>query len=257
MAFFEGMSIIETLTGLINCGSEFDCETLQKMLLSDQECAVDMSVCEALKQAIKQDADGNLFLDMPISLRVNEIHLKGENPIVLEDSVWDDERFPVTSIQVGATQPASLIAYKGGLVLSFSSTSDNSCYFIWQAPHEWKEGSGIEVHIHWAISDDGSGLGAENVKWDLTYSISDIDTAIPDETTKSLTIDVQDRISEWHYVDDIIEIDMEGHKISNCIIFSLTRDVSVANDYADEAYLIEIDVHYQKDSVGSKEEYIK
>ena len=45
--------------------------------------------------------------------------------------------------------------------------------------------------------------------------------------------------------------------LKNCIIFSLTRDVAVANDYASAAYLVEADIHYQIDSLGSKEELVK
>ena len=108
------MSIVEELTSLIQCGSHYDCETLKKLLLAEPECASNMSVCEALKSAIKLDQDGNIFLDIPISLRVNEVHTKGENPIVLEDTVWEDLRFPATGVRVGGAQPATEQAYRGG-----------------------------------------------------------------------------------------------------------------------------------------------
>ena len=62
------MSIVEELTSLVQCGSHYDCETLKKLLLAEPDCASNMSLCEALKSAIKLDQDGNIFLDIPLSL---------------------------------------------------------------------------------------------------------------------------------------------------------------------------------------------
>ena len=53
------MSIIEDLTSLVQCGSNYDCETLKKLLLAEPDCASNMSLCEALKSAVKLDQDGN------------------------------------------------------------------------------------------------------------------------------------------------------------------------------------------------------
>ena len=251
------MSIIEDLTSLVQCGSNYDCETLKKLLLAEPDCASNMSLCEALKSAIKLDQDNNIFLDIPIGIRALEFHATGGNPIVLEDTVWDDLRFPASSVRVGSAQPASEQAYRGGIVLSFASNADNSIYFIAQMPHAWKEGSEIDIHLHWTIPTSGAGGGAENVKWDLTYSAASMGDLFPVESTATTTVDVQNIAAHTHIFTDIVDIDMAGFTISNCIIFSLTRDVSVASDYAQAAYMVEADIHYQIDSLGSKEEYVK
>lgn len=251
------MSIIESLSELVQCGAEYDCDTLIKMLLTENECGVDLSICEALKMAIKQDAEGNLFLDIPISLRFVEAHLMGENPVVLEDTVWDDLRFPASAVRVGSAQPANEQGYRGGIVLSFASNADNSIYFMAQMPHRWKEGTDIEIHLHWTIPTSGAGGGAENVKWDLTYSVANIGGSFPVQSSLTVTHDVQNDSAHDHLLTEIGTIDMAGMTVSNCIIISLTRDVSVANDYAQAAYLVEADIHYQIDSLGSKEEYVK
>ena len=251
------MSIVEDLTTLVQCASHYDCETLKKLILAEQECASNMSLCEALQLAVKQDSSGNIFLDLPISLRIEELHTKGENPVVLEDTVWDDLRFPASAVRVGSAQPATEQSYRGGIVLSFASNADNSVYFIAQMPHKWKEGTDIEIHVHWTIPVSGAGGGAENVKWDITHSVASIGGSFPVESTITATHDVQNDSANDHLLTNIGTIDMAGHTFSNCIIFSLTRDTGVANDYASAAYLVEVDIHYQIDSLGSKEEYAK
>ena len=251
------MSIVEELTSLVQCASHYDCETLKKLLLAEPDCASNMSLCEALKSAIKLDQDNNIFLDIPIGIRALEFHATGENPFIAEDPVWDDLRFPASSVRVGSAQPASEQAYRGGIVLSFASNADNSIYFIAQMPHRWKEHSDIELHLHWTIPVSGAGGGAENVKWDLTYSMSNIEGSFPVESTATVTRDVQNDTANDHLYTEIVEIDMDGMTFSNCIIFSVTRDVSVANDYASAAYLVEADIHYMVDSLGSKQKLVK
>ena len=251
------MSIIEDLTALVQCGSHYDCETLKKLLLADPECASNMSLCEALKSAIKLDQDSNIFLDIPIGIRALEFHATGANPIVLEDTVWEDLRTPASAIKLSGINPPTETAYKGSSVLAFPTNADKTIFFIVQMPHSWKEGSEIEFHIHWTIPVSGAGVGAENVKWDFTYSIASLGGSFPAETTETATRDVQDDTADDHLYTDVVDIDMAGESISCCILCSLTRDVAVANDYANSAYLVEVDFHYQRDSMGSKTEAVK
>jgi len=49
--------------------------------------------------------------------------------------------------------------------------------------------------------------------------------------------------------------DMNGSGISgvsSMLICSLTRNTDVADNYADDVYLLEVDFHYQFDAPGSK-----
>ena len=251
------MSIVEELTSLVQCASHYDCETLKKQLLVESDCASNMSLCEALKSAIKLDADGNIFLDIPISLRVNEIHLKGENPVVLEDTVWEDLYTPASAIKLSGGSPPTETAYKGSSVLAFPTNANKIIYFGLHMPHSWKEGSEIEFHIHWTIPTSGAGVGAENVKWDFTHSIASTGELFPAESAETTTVDVQDTLLDTHIYTDVVDIDMTGETISSVLLCSLTRDVAVASDYAASAYLCVIDFHYQRDSMGSKTEAVK
>jgi hypothetical protein len=53
-------------------------------------------------------------------------------------------------------------------------------------------------------------------------------------------------------------IDGTGKTLSSMIICRLYRDVSDANDtYASDAFLLEIDFHYEIDTVGSRTELTK
>jgi hypothetical protein len=49
-----------------------------------------------------------------------------------------------------------------------------------------------------------------------------------------------------------------GKKISSMLMCKLQRNSSnVLDTYANAAYLLEFDIHYQKDDIGSKTELVK
>jgi len=180
----------------------------------------------------------------------------------LIEPVWDDLVIPTARIKLGGANPASEQAYRGGLVAAFSSTSDNYLYFTFQLPHRYKEGEDVHFHIHWTIPVSGSGVGAENVQWILTSSasspIAGSPESFPVETTHSaFTVDVQNASANEHLVSDVATISGSSFKVSECIICSLHRNIGVANDYASDAYIVSIDLHYPIDTMGSRSEWTK
>jgi len=167
--------------------------------------------------------------------------------------LWDDLTTPVLiSKKIVGKEPAD-VAYRGGMVQAFSDSADNAVAFNAQLRHAYREGSDIEFHIHAVLPKAGAGSGVENIKFDFTYSWSNIDAVVPAETTVNTTIDVQDYAAHTHYLITIKDIIAGvGKTISSVIICSLTRDVGVANNYEDDIYLVSLDFHYERDTNGSR-----
>jgi len=172
---------------------------------------------------------------------------------------WDDLRFPANALRVGTAQPATEQAYKGGIVLSFASNQDNSVSFNAQMPHGLVMGLDLDFHVHITLPTSGAGAGAENVKFDMTYSWAGIGGSFPAETTLTATRDVQNDSADDHIFMDLGQVLYSNRGagsdgVSDMLICSLTRDVSVANDYSSAVYLIEADFHIQINAPGSREE---
>ena len=197
---------------------------------------------------------GNIKTDL---VAPSDLHVDcgTDKTIVLDETVWDDLRTPISTAKAIPGKEPKEVAYKGGIVYEFEDGRDEGCAFNVQLPHDYKEGSDIEFHIHMLIRTSGAGIGAENVKWDFTHSWSNIGDAQPTETTVPATIDVQNDTEDTHYLKEITAtITGTGKKISSMLICSLTRDVSVANNYTDDVLVMEVDFHYQIDTIGSRQE---
>jgi hypothetical protein len=177
----------------------------------------------------------------------------------LQSAVWDDLRTPANNVKLDSTKPPTETLYRSGQVLSFVKNSNNKIYFNVQIPHNYKIGSDLEFHIHIVLPINGAGLGAENIKFDFTYSWADINSDFPIATPVEATLDVQNKIADNHILMEIAKI-IDGSlidSVSSMLICSLERDVSVANNYDNSVYLLEVDFHYQIDTMGSRQEVIK
>jgi len=172
---------------------------------------------------------------------------------------WDDLRFPASAIRLSGATPPSETSYKDGQVLSFASNQDNTIYFNAQMPHGYNM-EDIEFHIHMVLPVSGAGAGAENVKFDLTYSWAEIGATFPSSTTLTATRDVQnDTLDDHIYFElgSVLKTNRAtggGVGVSSMLICSLTRDVSVANDYTSAVYYVSSDFHIVSNQPGSREE---
>ena len=255
---------LNILDNLILLADTLDVETdknLETLIYSMPELKSYESAINDIKKLFFSKPTGK---DFEFRIQELENYIYGVNLIAtpftyyLKERVWDDLRFPASSVKGGGAFDTTPTAYKGGVVAAFSTGPNNeSVQFIVQLPHKYKEGSNLCFHLHWTIPTSGVGGGAENVKWDFTYSWTNINGSFPVATAATVTVDVQSVTVDDHVFTEIVDISGTGKKISSVLICSLTRDVGVANDYADDAYYIEADFHYEIDTVGSRLELEK
>ncbi len=173
--------------------------------------------------------------------------------------VWDDLRVPLSAAKrLGFSDPdweqfqddgaGSVGVYEQ----AFSNTIDQELFFDRQLPHSYREGTDIRPHVHWSPSTAGAG----NVTWKLEYTWVNIDGTFGTTTTIAVT-DATDTTALKHHKALMSNIDGTGKTMSSMLLCRLYRDVSDGDTYAADAFALEIDFHYQKDTVGSREELTK
>jgi len=184
-----------------------------------------------------------------------------DKTVVLSETVWDDLRVNINAIKVtGASQPA-WTKFKddgagsvGVYTHYFSPTVMNEGWFEAQLPHKWKEGTTIYPHVHWAPVTTNTGT----VRWGLEYT-----WANPNGTFSNTTIIYGEQAGAGtafgHQIVNFGSgITASGKTISGILLCRIFRDAAHANDtYTGNAALLSSDIHYEVDTIGSRQTLTK
>lgn len=116
--------------------------------------------------------------------------------------------------------------------------------------HDYKEGSDITFHVHWQGVTVPAG-GTDNVKWQLEYTIAQAGTTLNAITTivVETTFDTQYEFKNTAFV----AITGTNFNIEDQFLFTLTRIAASADDYAGDAIVATVGIHYELDTVGSRQ----
>ncbi|MDM8534593.1 hypothetical protein QUF55_07830 [Clostridiaceae bacterium HSG29] len=219
------------------------------------------------EKAIKQLQDSNYKKGNVEAGNYAEFNENGELRLYGEATQWDDLRFPALATKrEGSKQPGIEKMFDNGsgsqgvLAYVFDKTAEEELYFMVQLPHNWKMGSDIEAHVHWLGQDNG-GTGTD-VCWALEYTWSNIGDVFGNTTIihGDTNHEGEDIVADKHYLTELGVISATGKSFSSMMICRIFRDATNSqgtDDYDFDAALLEIDFHYQVDSLGSNEEYVK
>lgn len=172
------------------------------------------------------------------------------------NSVFDDYLIGGTSIGVGASAP-DLAEVRNGLFLyGFAGTgvTVEQAFFTQHILHGIKAGTTPTFHVHWT-HNAASPTG--DVKWQIDYTIAKgygVSTyAAPTTLSSTQTAGAQ----YTHHItddDDMPLASIAQLEPDSVIIGRVYRDpADVADTFENDAFLIQIDMHYERDKVGTPE----
>ena len=142
--------------------------------------------------------------------------------------------------------------------MAFSASTEEEVYFAVQMPHQWKEETDLHPHVHWAKSDTNAG----DVTWGMEFTKQEIHATFPNTTIITASTPHGGASAQGdhkHSLTELGTIDMTGFdSVSSMLVCRVFRDATnVLDTYTSDAFLLEIDFHYEIDSLGSETEYIK
>jgi hypothetical protein len=176
-------------------------------------------------------------------------------------TVWDDMRITPGGFDRPGVSDPSQVAYdvNGGGVSTYlyEFAKNNFASFTVQLPHGYREGTNISVHIHWTPRDRGVAESGNTVGWKVEYSWTNIDEAFPTMGIADLS-DACDGTNHKHQMTPAVSIDGTGKKISSMLICNVKRTDAGTDDTwsgtttGNLPLLLEVDFHYEIDTVGSR-----
>ena len=184
--------------------------------------------------------------------------VESDGTVVTESSAsaWDDVAGSLTGRRLSSTtgkvdydwDENAVVFQSGGSI----ATSADIVNFNVQMPHAMKTDSTVDLHIHWeqdtatarefTIKHRTQNNGVNKTSsWTTTVVSTDDDPkfAYPGGTINQIS--------------DLVAIDMTGYGISAVIQFQIARTDSETGDLNATF----IDLHVEKDTLGSRQEYVK
>ena len=198
----------------------------------------------------------------------NNTYIESDGSLRYEGTAtrWEDLKVSVNSLKDRGVKLPDWAPFvnnggssQGVYTFWFDSSEEQELFFTVQMPHSWKEGSTLYPHIHWTSLDSGNG----KVGWGLEYTWTNVlDTF--DNTTiiyGDTPIDSSTSVTEYkHYITKLGTIVGSGKTLSSMLVCRVFRDARSSNtndNFSHKAGILEIDFHYEVDSDGSRQEYIK
>lgn len=159
---------------------------------------------------------------------------------------WNDINVGI-GFALGSSAPSLGILTGAIKVYNFDGSGPtNEAFACLELLHDYKEGTDIYPHLHWAPTTAAAG----DVKWQLEYNVVSHGDAISGSTTISVTQAASGiKLNNAEFAP---AISGTGRKIGDQIMFRLFRNPADAADtYEAPAGLISFGVHYQVDDIGS------
>ena len=178
-------------------------------------------------------------------------------PIKLEWSwlVRDDiQNLQMRDTDVTNDKP-SLTAISGSVIKTRCFGNSDMMYGNVEIPHDMYNGTGsiISPHVHWM----GSTTSATTTGiWYLDYTIRKLNTTYT--ATYTLTGAIYWINARQWMITELDDLPATWLSLWDTISFRIWRDSGLAADtYAGNMCLSQVGFHYQRDSMGSRQEYIK
>lgn len=171
----------------------------------------------------------------------------------MTDTQWEDLRAPATGINPPGQEadPDWDLSNIGWL---FDASGIEVLHIIMQMPHSWKQGSNIRPHIHWQPTTTNTG----GVYWRMKYKWTNVGDTDAGSWTTIYVVDPGDGTAYKHQIAAFEEIVGTGKTISSILSIEISRQGGEGTDtYTADALFKEFDIHYEVDSNGSDEEYVK
>jgi hypothetical protein len=161
----------------------------------------------------------------------------------------------------GAGKP-TLATFSGNIRKYTFAINDVTELGTVELTHDWKEGTAIEIHVHWA--SNGTNVDDRYVKWEVDYTWANIvsaggTTAFAAATTASAetTIPTATNVDKTHYYTDVVSFTPSGGKVGACLNLSLKRIAASGTAPTNDPWCLMVGVHYQIDTLGSRSETAK
>jgi hypothetical protein len=164
-------------------------------------------------------------------------------------TTWRDENASALGLPPGAAAPDRIEwASSGTFVKAFDGVATTeSLEWTTEIPHDYKEGTDLVVHVHWAPTTTDAG----SVVWQCRHLATSPAGAVTSSTLLTGTAAAAGGTAWVEKRTDIGSISGSGLTIGRQINFTFFRDpTATGDDYGADACVLTVGFHYEVDTPG-------
>jgi hypothetical protein len=188
----------------------------------------------------------------------SEFEADGTLHMVGASTVYDDIQFGISSGKVPASNAPTWSTWNGLSEFSFA-VDDYIDLGAQELKHDWKEGTAVELHIHWSTGT-GNYVNGDKVKWQIEYTWANMAssqpfTVFPAPTAVSAEQAFTTTVSPYsHVYTSIVSFTPTGGKIGAQLKVRLKRIAKSAGgtDPGTNPFALQVGCHYEIDTCGSR-----
>lgn len=185
----------------------------------------------------------------------DKVYVKGNTylwHLELQQPVWNDINVGSFSLSapIGLQPDIELFVDELGGATNISTYALAPTEYLsgsFELLHDYKEGTDLYFHVHW--QGKAAPTGTDNVQWQLEYVIARHETTLNPITT--ITIETPFDTQYEFKRSDFALIAGAGFVIGDQFLFRLSRIAASVDEYAGDALLATVGIHYQIDTIGS------
>ena len=167
-------------------------------------------------------------------------------------TVYADIVCPVIVRATGTNRPG-LQTFIGNILQYQFDVNDYAEIEAVELPHSWKEGSELEIHVHWATGGLNDAT-ARAVKWEIEYAYAGMGngtytTTATDSAETAIPAATADRTLFYTQIDTFTPT---GFGIGTQLVMRLRRIAATGTAPAADPFVLDIGVHYEMDTLGSR-----
>lgn len=182
---------------------------------------------------------------------------EADGTMVLSGSatVWDDIFFPLVTAKQGQTDKPAFSTTEIAYLFPENDTAE-FMYIIAQIPHTYMIGSDLSPHVHWKQTQSGSVTFKMDYKWfPISGSVpASFETHIMNTPAVTYTSGSMHQLTYGTKISgSMLQTTSVG--VSSMMLIKLYRDDN--GTYPGNAVVYQFDLHYLKNSLGSRTEFVK
>jgi len=185
-----------------------------------------------------------------------------EKTLVLAQPVYKDENVGGAVLNPVPAQAPDVVQFvdEGGAntgIYTYGWDIGEAASGSIEVPHEYKEGTDLSFHIHFNIS--AAPTGTDNVQWQLTYTISrNGETLDAPRVINTPDVPVDTQYQAYLGICPNISgttggVNGGSIEIGDQFLFSLERVAATGDAFAGDALVETAGIHYQVDTMGSRQ----